>query len=48
VARHARDFKRLSTHIELIGSMGVPYDAVIRVLDAGRQAGDDDVGLVIR
>jgi biopolymer transport protein ExbD len=48
VLRHARNAVRLSTHIELIGSTDVPYDAIIRVLDAGRQAGDDDVGLVIR
>jgi biopolymer transport protein ExbD len=46
VARHARDPKRCSTHIALVGSVGVPYDAVVRALDAGRQAGDDDVGFV--
>src|SRR5579863_9762416 len=48
IARHASDPRRLSTHIELIGDTSAPYATIVRVLDAGREAGDDDVGLVTR
>jgi biopolymer transport protein ExbD len=48
VHRHEQNPRLYTRHIEIIGSAGAPYDAIIRVMDAGRQAGDDDVGLVIR
>jgi len=48
VARHDRDPGHFSSHIELIGASDAPYDAIIKVLDAGRRAGDDDVGLVVQ
>ena len=47
IARHDRDPQHFSSHIELIGASDAPYDAIIKVLDAGRRAGDDDVGLVV-
>jgi biopolymer transport protein ExbD len=48
VRRHDRDPNHFSSHIELIGASDAPYDAIIKVLDAGRLAGDDDVGLVVQ
>lgn len=48
VGRHHRDPDHFSSHIELVGAADAPYDAIVKVLDAGRLAGDDDVGLVIR
>jgi biopolymer transport protein ExbD len=48
VSSHGADPKHDSKHIEVIGSAAAPYDSILRVMDAGRQAGDDDVGLVIR
>src|SRR5215472_13210493 len=47
IAFHRRNAARYSTHISLIAPESVPYQAVIDVLDAGRSADDDDVGLVI-
>jgi len=38
----------LSTHIAIIADSDAKYDTIIRILDAGRQAGDDDVGFVTR
>ena len=38
----------LSTHMAIIADGDVKYDTIIRILDAGRQAGDDDVGFVVR
>ena len=35
-----------STHIALIADSATPYGSIIKVLDAAREAGDDDVGLV--
>jgi len=37
-----------STHIAILADADSKYDAIIRILDAGRQAGDDDVGFVTR
>jgi len=34
------------THISLIADTDAKYDTIIKVLDAARQAGDDDVGFV--
>ena len=48
VRLHESDPKRLSPHIQLLASDGVPYQTIVDVLDAGRSAGDDDVGLVLR
>lgn len=39
---------RTSTHIAILADADAKYDAIIRILDAGRQAGDDDVGFVTR
>lgn len=33
-------------HISLIADMDAKYDTIIKILDAARQAGDDDVGFV--
>ena len=38
----------LSTHIAIIADADAKYDTIVRILDAGRQAGDDDVGFVTR
>ena len=38
----------LSTHIVIIADADAKYDTIVRILDAGRQAGDDDVGFVTR
>ena len=38
----------LSTHISIVADVDAKYDTIIRILDAGRQAGDDDVGFVVR
>jgi len=38
----------LSTHIAIVADADAKYDTIIRILDAGRQAGDDDVGFVTR
>ena len=48
VKRHDNDPAHFSEHIELLGSSDAPYDAIIKVLDAGRRAGDDDVGLIVQ
>lgn len=48
VERHKADPKRFSAHINLLGAPNAQYNTIIRVLDAARLAGDDDVGLVIR
>jgi biopolymer transport protein ExbD len=34
------------THISLIADFDAKYDTIIKILDAARQAGDDDVGFV--
>jgi len=47
VRRHASNPATYSKHIELIGSSSASYQTIIDVLDAGRQAGDDDVGLIV-
>ena len=47
VERARSDPAHYTDHIELTGSASVPYDAIVKVLDAGRQAGDDDVGLIV-
>jgi len=44
----AHQAARLSTHIAIIADADSKYDTIIRILDAGRQAGDDDVGFVTR
>jgi biopolymer transport protein TolR len=36
----------LSTHISLTAESAAPYDSIVKVLDASREAGDDDVGLI--
>src|SRR5690348_12153522 len=38
----------LSTHIAILADADARYDAIVKILDAGRQAGDDDVGFVTR
>jgi biopolymer transport protein ExbD len=35
-----------TTHISLIADAATPYNTVIKILDAARAAGDDDVGFV--
>jgi len=47
-AVEAHKAAHLSTHISIIADGDAKYDTIIRVLDAGRQAGDDDVGFVTR
>jgi biopolymer transport protein ExbD len=47
-AVEAHKAARSSTHISIIADGDVKYDTIIRILDAGRQAGDDDVGFVTR
>ena len=37
-----------STHISIIADADSKYDTIVKILDAGRQAGDDDVGFVTR
>jgi len=36
-----------STHIALTADSATPYASIITVLDAAREAGDDDVGLIV-
>ena len=36
-----------STHIDLAAAGAAPYGSIIKVLDAARDAGDDDVGLIV-
>jgi biopolymer transport protein ExbD len=36
-----------SCHIELVADADTSYNAIIKILDAARQAGDEDVGFVI-
>jgi biopolymer transport protein ExbD len=44
-----RHKKRLqSLHIELVADPKTSYNAIIKILDAARQAGDEDVGFVLR
>ena len=38
----------LSTHVSIIADAGAKWNTIIRILDAGRQAGDDDAGFVTR
>lgn len=40
---HRTGFTR---HVALIAANAAPYAVIIRILDAARQAGDDDVGFV--
>ena len=47
VVLHRSDPAHYSLHISIAAPESVPYQAVIDVLDAGRTAGDDDVGLVV-
>ncbi|HZV79741.1 MAG TPA: biopolymer transporter ExbD [Candidatus Binatus sp.] len=35
-----------TTHISLVADAGANYDTIIKILDAARQADDDDVGFV--
>jgi biopolymer transport protein ExbD len=35
-----------SRHVALTAAKAAPYAVIIRILDAARQAGDDDVGFV--
>jgi biopolymer transport protein ExbD len=35
-----------SQHIALTADTAAPYDSIIKVLDAAREAGDDDVGFI--
>ncbi|HEV2908766.1 MAG TPA: biopolymer transporter ExbD [Candidatus Eremiobacteraceae bacterium] len=42
----ARTLHRRTPHISLIADKDAAYDLVIKVLDAARQAGDNDVGFV--
>ncbi|HKW44474.1 MAG TPA: biopolymer transporter ExbD, partial [Candidatus Eremiobacteraceae bacterium] len=44
--RNHTDRKGYSTHVSLTADSAAPYGSIIKVLDAARQAGDDDVGLV--
>ena len=46
VAAHER--AHLSTHIAIVADADAKYDTIVKILDAGRQAGDDDVGFVTR
>jgi len=36
----------MSTHISLTAESAAPYETIVKVLDAAREAGDDDVGLI--
>jgi biopolymer transport protein ExbD len=36
-----------STHVDLAAASAAPYGSIIKVLDAAREAGDDDVGLIV-
>ncbi|HYK52342.1 MAG TPA: biopolymer transporter ExbD [Candidatus Eremiobacteraceae bacterium] len=47
-AVEAHKAAHLSTHIAIVADADAKYDTIIRILDAGRQAGDDDVGFVTR
>lgn len=44
--RFHSDRSGYSTHIRLVADRAAPYGSIIKVLDAAREAGDDDVGLV--
>jgi biopolymer transport protein ExbD len=44
VRAHAR--RGDSTHVALLADKDAAYDAIVKVLDAARQAGDNDVGFV--
>jgi biopolymer transport protein ExbD len=44
VQAHRR--RRESQHIALLADQAAAYDTVIKVLDAARQAGDNDIGFV--
>ena len=46
VARHRS--RGESRHIQLVGDTQTSYNAIIKILDAARQAGDEDVGFVIQ
>ncbi|MBV8670238.1 MAG: biopolymer transporter ExbD [Candidatus Eremiobacteraeota bacterium] len=46
VSRHAQ--RRQSTYIELIADAQASYNTIIKILDAARQAGDENVGFVVR
>lgn len=45
-AVRARTLHKRAPHISLIADKDAAYDLVIKVLDAARQAGDNDVGFV--
>ena len=47
VAAHTRDPIHETPHIALFASDAVPYQRIVDVLDAGRSAGDDDVGFEV-
>jgi len=36
-----------STHVDLAAANAAPYGSIIKVLDAAREAGDDDVVLIV-
>jgi biopolymer transport protein ExbD len=42
------DHHRYSRHIALYADTNTSYNAIIKILDAARQAGDEDVGFVIQ
>jgi biopolymer transport protein ExbD len=46
VERHEK--RRQSRHIELAADAQASYNTIIKILDAARQAGDEDVGFVVR
>jgi biopolymer transport protein TolR len=46
VVRYHTGRSGYSTHIALAADSAAPYGSIIKVLDAAREAGDDDVGLI--
>ena len=46
VAFHQKHEPTYNTHISLIADEDASYNTIIKILDAARQAGDDDVGFV--
>lgn len=47
IAYHAHHEKQgFTTHVSLLADQDASYNTIIKILDAARQAGDDDVGFV--
>jgi biopolymer transport protein ExbD len=46
INRHRR--RHQSLRIELVADSRTSYNAIIRILDAARQAGEEDVGFVLQ